>query len=139
MKKSSINKFNEFTIIRFNVDSSKNIDIKYEFRDWNYVKIKILFVLTIMSKNVCLNTNTNVSFMNRNFFKIQTFDISIRIMISSFQIRDLNINRYENWKYVICDIHMFDTKNDKKLFRCLNIKCILWIIWKRTCFWTITL
>ena len=75
-----------------------------------------------MSKNVCLNTNTNVSFMNRNFFKIQTFDISIRIIISSFQIRDLNINRYENWKYVICDIHMFDTKNDKKIISLFKYK-----------------
>ena len=92
MKKFLTNKFDEFTIIRFNVDSSKNINTKYKFRDLNYVKIKISFVMIIILKNVCLNININVSFMNRNFFKIQTFDISIRIMISSFQIRDLNIN-----------------------------------------------
>ena len=105
----------EFIIIRSNVDSSANIDIEYEFRDWNYVKIKISFVVIVVSKNVCLNIDANVSFMNRNFFKAQTFNIFIRIMISSLQIRDLDTNRHESWKYVICDIHMSDTKNDQKI------------------------
>ena len=53
--------------------------------------------------------------MNENFFKIQIFDILIRIIILSFQIRDLNINRHENEKYVIFDIYIFNTKNDKKI------------------------
>ena len=105
----------ESIIIRFNVDSFADIDTRYEFRDWNYVKVKISFVVIVVSKDVCLNIDANVSFMNRNFFKTQTFNIFIRIMISSFQIRDLDTNRHENWKYVICDIHMFDTKNDQKI------------------------
>ena len=79
------------------------------------VKVKISLVVIATSEDVCLNIDVNVSFMNRNFFKTQTSNIFIRIMISSFQIRDLNINRHESWKYIICDIHMFDTKNDQKI------------------------
>ena len=105
----------EFIIIRFSVDSSTDINTEYEFRDWNYVKVKISLVVIATSEDVCLNIDVNVSFMNRNFFKTQTFNILIRIMISSFQIRDLNTNRHESWKYVIYDIHMFDTKNDQKI------------------------
>ena len=105
----------EFIIIRSNVDSSTDINTEYEFRDWNYVKIKISLIVIATSKDVCLNIDANVSLMNRNFFKTQTLNIFIRIMISSFQIRDLDINRHESWKYVVCDIHMSDTKNDQKV------------------------
>ena len=124
----------EFIIIRFSVDSSANIDTEYEFRDWNYVKVKISLIVIATSKNVCLNIDANVSLMNRNFFKTQTLNILIRIMISSLQIRDLDTNRHESWKYVVCDIHMFDTKNDQKLHRCFDVKFISWKIWKSICY-----
>ena len=31
------------------------------------------------------------------------------------KIRDLNIQKHENYKYVICDIHMKDIKNNKSI------------------------
>ena len=56
-----------------------------------------------------------MSFVNKNFFKTQISNIFIRTMTSSFKIRDLNTNRHENWKYVICDIYLSNIKNDKNV------------------------
>ena len=36
-------------------------------------------------------------------------------MIIFLKIRDLNIHRYESAKYVICDIHLKEKKNDKSI------------------------
>ena len=48
-------------------------------------------------------------------FNKQTFDFVIRIMTSSFKMRDLDIRRHETWKYVIANIYLFDMKNDKTI------------------------
>ena len=53
--------------------------------------------------------------MNYAFFKSQTFDTFIRIIISSLKIRDFNNKMHETWKYVITNIYLFDTKNSKKV------------------------
>ena len=36
-------------------------------------------------------------------------------MIIFLKIRDLNTNRHQIWKYAICDIHLSDIKNEKKI------------------------
>ena len=102
-------------IIRFNVNFISNVDIEYNFRDWNYAKTKTFLSFVVTSTNICLNIEINVFFVDRVFFKTQTFKTLIRIMISLLKIRDLNINDYEIWKYVICDIYLSNVKNDKKI------------------------
>ena len=103
----------ELTIIRFNVDSSIEINIEYEFRDWNYIKTQISLSVEITAKNVCMNTDVDVTLVDRVFFKQQVSKEVIRIMITSLKMRDLNTNRHESWKYVICDIHLKNMKDDK--------------------------
>ena len=104
----------EFIVIRSNVDFVANVDFDYDFREWNYVKIKISLSSKASSDDVCLNIDANVSLVDRTFFKAQISNIFIRIMISFLKIRELNINRHETWKYVICDIRLSNIiKNDK--------------------------
>ena len=54
-----------------------------------------------------------MTFSNRDFYKKQNFNDIIRIITTFLKIRDLNIHRHENAKYVICDIHLKEEKNDK--------------------------
>ena len=102
-------------ILRFNVNFVFDVDIDYNFKNWNYIKIKIFFSLIVESTNVCLNINVDVSLINRTFFKIQTSNIFVRITIFFLQIRDLNTNRHQTWKYVVCNIYLSKSKNDKNV------------------------
>ena len=110
----------EFIIIRFNVDSSIEIEIEYEFRDWNYIKTQISLSIEITIKNVCMNIDVDVTFVDRVFFKQQISKEVIRIMITSLKMRDLSTNRHESWKYVICDIHLKSMKDDKSIISMLR-------------------
>ena len=112
---SSVSSLFEKTILRFNVSFAFDVDTDYDFRDWNYVKIKVFLSLIVESANVCLNIDVDVSLMNRTFFKTQTSNTFVRTMISSLQIRDLSTNRHQTWKYAVCDIYLSKSKNDKNV------------------------
>ena len=102
-------------IIHSDVDVFVNVDINYDFRDWNYVKNKAFLSFTTSTKDVCFDFEIDVSLIDREFYKSQTFDIFVRIMITSLKIRDFKTKMHETSKYVITNIHLFDTKNDKKI------------------------
>ena len=103
------------TIIRFTIDFFTDVDIDYDFKNWNYVKTKTFLLSNVSSTNVCLDSDAKVSLIDRIFLKLQTFDLAIRIMTSSFKMRNLDIRRHETWKYAIVDVHLFELKNDKKI------------------------
>ena len=102
-------------IIRFNIDFAFDLDIDYDFRDWNYIKTEVFLSTKIKSANVCIDIDVDVTFENRNFYKQQIFDDEIRIMITSLKIRELNIQQHESFEYAICDIHIRNMKNDKSI------------------------
>ena len=112
---SSIASLFEKTILRFNVNFASDVDTDYDFKDWNYVKIRVSLSLVVESADVCLDIDVDVSLMNRTFFKIQTSNTLVRTMISSLQIRDLSTNRHQTWKYAVCDIYLSKSKNDKNV------------------------
>ena len=102
-------------IIHFDVDVFVDVDIDYDFRDWNYVKNKTFLSFTTSTKNVCFDFEIDVFLIDREFYKSQTFDIFVRIIIISLKIRDFETKMHETSEYVITNIHLFDTKNDKKI------------------------
>ena len=110
----------EFTIIRFSVDSSIEMKIDYEFRDWNYIKTQILLSVEATAKDVCMNIDVDVTLVDRVFFKQQISKKIIRIMITSLKMRDLDTNKHESWEYVICDIHLKSMKDDKSVVSMLR-------------------
>ena len=76
-------------IIRFNVDFFKNVDIEYEFRDWNYVKVKIFMIKNDIEKNVAINTGIEIIFNDVNFAHKQKPNLVVRKMTSFITVRDL--------------------------------------------------
>ena len=77
-------------IIRFDINFVFDLDIDYDFRNWNYIKIEVFLSTKIKSINVCIDIDVDVTFENRNFYKQQILDDEIRIMITSLKIRELN-------------------------------------------------
>ena len=112
---SSIVSLFDKTILRFNINFAFDVDIDYDFKNWNYVKIRVFLSLVVESTNVCLDIDVDVSLINRTFFKTQTSNTFVRTMIFSLQIRDLSTNRHQIWKYVVCDIYLSKSKNDKNV------------------------
>ena len=82
------------SIVAFNVDSFKNIDTKYDYRDWNYVKTIVVFSKIVTSKNDCLNTKFDMILINKIFWQQQNFDVFVRTMITLLIVQDLKTNQY---------------------------------------------
>ena len=107
--------FSKSKIIIFNVDSIKNIDIDFEFRDWNYTRAKISLSSNKKLDYVCLNIDSNIIFVDKNFFKTQTLNVLIRTIIFSISIRNLNTTKHFSIDYVIVFIYFNNEKNDKSM------------------------
>ena len=102
-------------IIIFNVDFVKNIDIEFDFRDWNYARAKISLSLYKKLDYVCLNIDFNIILVDKTFFKTQTSNVLIRTMIFLISIRDLNTTKYLSINYVIVLIYFNNEKNNKSM------------------------
>ena len=103
-----------FTIL-FTMNSFKNIDIEYEYREYNHAKIRTTLFSTFELENVCLDIDANVTLVNRVFFKRQISNTSIRTMIASLEVRGLDTIKHQSFDYAIVDIHLFDIKNGEQV------------------------
>ena len=89
------------SIVSSNVDLSKNIEIDYEYRDWNHANIDVVLFKKIESKFVCIDIESEIIIANRRFFFRQNFDFSIRIMCEMSCIDMILIHNYtriSKWK-----------------------------------------
>ena len=103
---------NFFSIIFSNVDFNKNVDIDYEFREWKYVRVSTALSFIIESKHVCFDIDVNIIFVDREFFKRQISNISIRTMTTSISIRDFDTTQHWFSDYVIIFIYFSNKKNE---------------------------
>ena len=99
-------------VICFDVNVFKNVNIDYDFRDWNYAKMKILFIENDEKKNVALNIDANIFLKNKNFVKRQNVDLLIRKIIFFIIVRGLNTTQHENINYIIAFMYFFNIKNN---------------------------
>ena len=68
----------------------------------------------------CLNIDVDVILINRKFLKAQASNVQIKIIIF-FSVRELNINRYFIFEYVIVFIYFVDKNTvDKKIKTCFR-------------------
>ena len=105
-----------YFIIEFTVNSVKNIDINYDFRDWEYIKVKITLSFYIKFDFECLNIDSDIILMNRDFFQTQTqFNIAIRKMTTFISIRELSINKHMFDEYIIVDMYLSEKNKDDNL------------------------
>ena len=92
------------SIVIFDVNLSKNVDIDYNYRDWNYIKTKITLSKIVTSKNNYLNTRFDVILIDKIFWQKQNSNVFVRIKITSLIIR------VETENFVIFDtITLFDS------------------------------
>ena len=94
--------FIKLFIVYFFVDFKSNIDIDYKYRNWNYVKITIVFFENVNSKMCCLNINVDVI--------LNICKISSRIWSESNQIKQIKFRFYfDSVKLMItCNNHVQD-------------------------------
>ncbi len=84
--KSTTNLITDISIIESSVDSFKNIDTNFEFRDWIYVKTMINLFIKNNETQICLDTDCSVTLIERNFIKIHATHYIIRRMTTSLNV-----------------------------------------------------
>ena len=81
-------------IIVFNVDFNKNVDIDYDFCDWNYIRIYVVLSFIVEVKLMCLNIEFDIIFFDKQFFKNQISHIFIWIITFLIFVRDVNSKKH---------------------------------------------
>ena len=98
-------------IIKSKIDANKDIEIEYEFRDWQYATENVNLTKNEKSFSACWDTEAEITLTDTKFF-IQNFkDIRIRTMSRSITVRELNIQKHSSDKYVIASMY-FSSVND---------------------------
>ena len=103
---------NRLLIFRFNVDVFKNVEIDYDFRDWNYVKTKIILIENNEKKNIVIDIDVNITLKNKNFIRRQKLNVVVRKIIFFIIVRNFDTTQHKNSRYVILFIYFTDTRND---------------------------
>ncbi len=116
-EKSTAHLATNISIVEFFVDFFKNIDIDFEFRDWTYAKTMISLSIKDNEAQICLDTECSVILTNRIFIKNHEAHYIIRRMITSLNVRELNINKHEIWEYIIAIIYFSEKIKQEKLIR----------------------
>ena len=104
-------------IIHFRVDFNKDIKTKYDFRNWQYVTALIVLNKEKKFESNCLDTETDVTLIDMNYFKNKFKNISIRTMTFFITVRDLKTVKHTIDKYVCCFMYFFEkNKDDHSVF-----------------------
>ena len=101
------------SIIKSNVDFNKDIDSEYNFREYQYAFIDISLNENDKFAFVCVNIEVDITLTNTTFFNSIAKNVSIKTMITSIIVRDLEINKHFTNKYVIVSMY-FSDKDEKK-------------------------
>ena len=110
-------KFSSTTIRCSNVDVNKNIDIDYEFKDYQYAFAKVSLIENEKSTSVCADIDAEITLADTMFFNTTAKDISIRTMITSITVRELNTTKHSIDKYVIVFMYFSEKDNHDELVR----------------------
>ena len=103
-------------IIKF--ESSKNdFDTKFAFRSWIYVITKMSLNSFKIKKDVCLNIEYEVHFINKIWKKQQVSNIIIFKIMSLLKIRGVKFSKHETFEYIIQNLYFskLDNKDHKML------------------------
>ncbi len=117
LNESTINFVMNILIVESSVDSFKDVDTDFEFREWIYVKMMINLFIKNYEAQICLDTNCSVILADRNFIKIHAAHYIIRRMITLLNVRDLKINKHETFEYIIASIYFAGKIAQRKLIR----------------------
>ena len=99
------------TIRCSNVDVNKNIDIDYEFKDYQYASTEVALIENENLISVCANTEAEITLADIEFFNATAKNVSVRTMIISITVRKLSTMKHSIDKYVI--VSMYFSEKDK--------------------------
>ena len=99
------------TIRCSNVDVNKNIDIDYEFKDYQYASTEVALIENENLISVCADTEAEITLADTEFFNATAKNVSVKTMIISITVRELNTMKHFIDKYVI--ISMYFLEKDK--------------------------
>lgn len=110
------NYFDHVSIIIFIVDHIKDVNIYFDFREWSYTRVKTSLSSLVKSEFIYLNTRSRIILANKEFFRFQSLDTLIRIMILSIIVRNLNDIKHRIDEYIIAFMYFSKIKNEKSIF-----------------------
>ena len=111
IESSAYNTTENIRIIRFKINSNKNIESEYDFREWQYVTASVTLSKNETSKSAYLDTEAEITLVDIQYFKIKFKDILIRTMTSFITVRDLKAAKHSTNKYACCFMY-FSKKNE---------------------------
>ena len=106
-----------FHVMQFIVDLDSDLSIDYDFRDWTHIKVNIILSENVTSRKECLNIEIKFILIDRAFFKKQTSDIFIWIMIVFLIVRGLDINKHQINEYALIFIYIKSKDENGKTTR----------------------
>ena len=115
LRKSKSTDLIKTSVISSNVDVFKNLDIDFEFRSWSYVKENVSLIENEKKSDVCFDIDVSVTLINATFFHRQNSEVSIRQMITSLTVRDLDTSQHQSSNYAIVSMYFVDVKNDSSV------------------------
>lgn len=106
----SAKKFSSIAINGSSVNVKKNIDIVYEFKDYQYASTEVILIENEKLILICADIETKTTLANIEFFNSTVKSVSIKTMITSPTVRELSTAKHSIDKYVIVSMY-FSGKN----------------------------
>ena len=110
-------RFLSTTIKCSNVDVNKDIDIDYEFKNYQYASTEIILIENENLISVCADTETEITFADIEFFNATAKNVSVKTMITSITVRELNTMKHSIDKYVIVSMYFFEKNKHDEIVR----------------------
>ena len=113
---TSSNSTHVLSIVESTTTFSKQID--YVFRFWQYVIVQINHTTNDIAKDICVDTNCIMSFVDRNYFRrvLSNYDARIRMIAQNIQIRKIDVKLHDIFEYIELNFYIVDKRqNDFKI------------------------
>ena len=109
---TSSNSAHVLSIVKSTTTFSKQID--YVFRFWRYVTVQINHTTNDIAKNICVDTNCIMSFVDRSYFRrvLSYYDARIRIIVQNIQIKKIDVKLHDISKYIELNFYIVDKRQN---------------------------
>lgn len=95
------------------INPSTDIKTSYSFRDYHYLKNRVVLSLLSLFDIVCINTSYSIILYDSLFFQAQVFNTLIQKMATPIIIWGLRANKYAMKQYAISDIYILAKDSQK--------------------------
>ena len=101
----------DVSLIHFTVDSNKDIETEYDFKEWQYVIVQVSLFSEVKSNFDCIDSETEIILMNEKFFNQKIMNVLIKIMTTSISVKDLKAIKHSTNKYAMLSMYFSETNS----------------------------